>query len=111
VRATTHFFRDQEWDFAPHERSPLPGAPATPDHPFARRIGYGAIGVLLGITRLMPPRPAVIRPLFPVLGAFREVEDGLVSVQRLHDEQVAIDDEVATLSETLRLATSRYNDG
>jgi MFS family permease len=50
VRPTTHFFRDQKWDFAPHERSPLPGAPATPDHPFARRIGYGAIGVLLGIT-------------------------------------------------------------
>jgi multidrug efflux system outer membrane protein len=46
-----------------------------------------------------------------VLGAFREVEDGLVSVQRLHEEQVAIDDEVATLSETLRLATNRYNDG
>jgi hypothetical protein len=57
VRATTSFFRNQEWDFAPHERSPLPGAPATPDHPFTRRIGY------------------------------------------------------ATLSETLRLATNRYNDG
>ena len=50
MRPTTHFFRDQDWDFAPHERSPLPGAPATPDHPFARRVGYGAIGVLLGIT-------------------------------------------------------------
>jgi len=50
VRATTDFFRDQEWDFAPNERSPLPGSPATPDHPFARRLGYGAIGVLLGIT-------------------------------------------------------------
>jgi len=46
-----------------------------------------------------------------VLNALREVEDGLVSVQRRHEEQVAIDADVATLSETLRLATNRYNDG
>lgn len=45
MRPATH-----SWDFAAHERSPLPGAPATPDHPFARCIGYGAIGVLLAIT-------------------------------------------------------------
>jgi outer membrane protein, multidrug efflux system len=46
-----------------------------------------------------------------VLAALREVEDALVYVQRLHEEQVAIDADVATLSETLRLATNRYNDG
>jgi outer membrane protein, multidrug efflux system len=46
-----------------------------------------------------------------VLNALREVEDGLVSVQRLHEEQIAIDADVATLSETLRLVTNRYNDG
>lgn len=46
----TRFFEEQQWDFAPHERSPLPGAPATPDHPPARRLLYGLIGVLIGIT-------------------------------------------------------------
>lgn len=50
MRQTTSFFREQIWDFAPHERSPLPGAPATPDHPMARRILYLAIGALIGIT-------------------------------------------------------------
>lgn len=46
----TRFFEEQQWDFAPHERSPLPGAPATPQHPPARRLLYGLIGVLIGIT-------------------------------------------------------------
>src|SRR3546814_3006180 len=27
----------------------MPGSPATPDHPFGRRIGYFVIGVLLGL--------------------------------------------------------------
>jgi len=46
----TGFFEEQRWDFAPHERSPLPGAPATPDHPTGRRVLYGLIGVLIAIT-------------------------------------------------------------
>jgi hypothetical protein len=50
MNETASFFRDQVWKFAPQERSPLPGAPATPDHPFGRRVLYGAIGVLIGIT-------------------------------------------------------------
>src|SRR3546814_12116498 len=35
--------------FKPHERPLMPGSPATPDHPFGRRIGYFVIGVLLGL--------------------------------------------------------------
>src|SRR3546814_13023101 len=34
-------------EFKPHERPLMPGSPATPDHPFGRRIGYFVIGVLL----------------------------------------------------------------
>jgi MFS family permease len=44
------FFREQVWEFAPHERSSLPGAPATPEHPAGRRALYGAIGTLIGVT-------------------------------------------------------------
>lgn len=36
--------------FKPHERPTLPGSPANPDHPTGRRIGYFAIGGLIGIT-------------------------------------------------------------
>ena len=39
-----------EYRFAPHERPPLPGSPATPDHPALRRVAYFAIGTLLGLT-------------------------------------------------------------
>lgn len=46
----TGFFSEQEWNFAPHERSPLPGGAATPAHPPLRRLLYGAVGVLIGIT-------------------------------------------------------------
>jgi hypothetical protein len=38
------------YEFQPHERPLMPGSPATPDHPLPRRIGYFAIGLLLGIT-------------------------------------------------------------
>lgn len=47
---TTAFFREQQWEFAAHERSPLPGSPATPEHPVGRRVLYGLIGVLIGVT-------------------------------------------------------------
>ena len=46
----TRFFQEQQWEFAPQERSPFPGSPATPDHPVGRRIVYGLIGVLIAIT-------------------------------------------------------------
>lgn len=38
------------YEFKPHERPTLPGSPATPDHPTPRRIGYFAIGLLVGLT-------------------------------------------------------------
>jgi MFS family permease len=37
--------------FKPHERPTLPGSPANPDHPSARRRGYFAVGCLVGITQ------------------------------------------------------------
>jgi MFS family permease len=40
----------QAYVFKPHERPTLPGSPANPDHPLSRRIGYFAIGALIGIT-------------------------------------------------------------
>jgi MFS family permease len=39
-----------DYQFRPHERPFLPGSPATPDHPTARRVGYAAIGVLIALT-------------------------------------------------------------
>jgi MFS family permease len=40
----------QPYVLKPHERPTLPGSPANPDHPSRRRIGYFAIGALVGIT-------------------------------------------------------------
>lgn len=37
------------YEFKPHERPFMPGSPATPDHPFPRRIAYLLIGILLGL--------------------------------------------------------------
>lgn len=39
-----------EYAFEPHERPMIPGSPATPDHPTARRIGYFGTGVLVSLT-------------------------------------------------------------
>ena len=39
-----------EYEFLPHERPTMPGSPANPQHPGRRRIGYFAIGILIGIT-------------------------------------------------------------
>lgn len=36
--------------FKPHERPSMPGSPANPDHPPHRRIGYFAVGCLIGVT-------------------------------------------------------------
>jgi MFS family permease len=42
-----------EYQFKPHERPMMPGSPASPDHPTARRVGYFLIGLLIGITGAM----------------------------------------------------------
>jgi MFS family permease len=44
------FLSEEHWTFAAHELPALPGSPGSPDHPFERRIAYGVIGVLLGLT-------------------------------------------------------------
>ncbi|WP_225206103.1 MFS transporter [Novosphingobium huizhouense] len=38
-----------DYQFKPHERPTLPGSPANPDHPQARRLAYFSIGVLIGL--------------------------------------------------------------
>jgi NodT family efflux transporter outer membrane factor (OMF) lipoprotein len=45
------------------------------------------------------------------LTAFREVEDGRATVERLGEQQVSAESEIATLRNTLRLATNRYRAG
>jgi MFS family permease len=45
-----HFLAEEQWQFAAHERPALPGSPASPEHPLPRRLAYGAIGILLGLT-------------------------------------------------------------
>lgn len=42
-----------EYQFKPHERPMMPGSPASPDHPTARRVDYFLIGMLIGITGAM----------------------------------------------------------
>ncbi|WP_298809654.1 MFS transporter [uncultured Sphingomonas sp.] len=44
------FLREEQWTFAAHELPVLPGSPGSPDHPTSRKIAYGLIGVLLGLT-------------------------------------------------------------
>jgi MFS family permease len=39
-----------EYEFKPHERPFMPGSPATPEHPSARRIGYVLVGALIALT-------------------------------------------------------------
>ena len=43
TRGTEH----EEWQPAPHERSPMPGSPPTPWHPPSRRVAYAAVGTLV----------------------------------------------------------------
>lgn len=38
------------YEFKPHERAAMPGSPATPEHPLARRIAYFFVAVLVGLT-------------------------------------------------------------
>jgi MFS family permease len=38
------------YQFPPHERATMPGSPATPEHPTARRVAYFLTGILLGLT-------------------------------------------------------------
>ncbi|WP_374296730.1 MFS transporter [Sphingomonas sp.] len=44
------FLREQEWQFAPHERPAIPGSPGSPDHPLSRRWAYALIAILVGLT-------------------------------------------------------------
>src|SRR3954470_17368091 len=37
----------EEWQPAPHERSPIPGSPPTPWHPPVRRMAYALVAVLV----------------------------------------------------------------
>src|SRR3954452_5922837 len=39
-----------DYQFRPHERPFMPGSPATPEHPFGRRIGYALVGALIALT-------------------------------------------------------------
>ncbi|HEY2751253.1 MFS transporter [Phenylobacterium sp.] len=50
MRRLRKFLSEETWEFAPHERSSMPGSPATPEHPLRRRAAYGVIGVLVGLT-------------------------------------------------------------
>lgn len=44
------FLEERPWEFAPHERPSMPGSPATPHHPLPRRVAYGLIALLVGLT-------------------------------------------------------------
>lgn len=37
----------EEWQPAPHERSPIPGSPPTPWHPPGRRVAYAVVAILV----------------------------------------------------------------
>lgn len=39
-----------EQGLKPHERPTMPGSPATPDHHWARRVAFGATGVVVALT-------------------------------------------------------------
>ncbi|HWU55305.1 MAG TPA: hypothetical protein VN175_07375 [Rhizomicrobium sp.] len=43
-----------QYQFAPEERPLIPGGPFTPSHPLPRRLGYGAIGIVIGIATTFP---------------------------------------------------------
>ncbi|WP_347302294.1 MFS transporter [Croceibacterium sp. TMG7-5b_MA50] len=44
------FLAEERWEFAPHERPMMPGSPGSPDHPNRRRVLYGLVAVLVGLT-------------------------------------------------------------
>ncbi|MGH6615071.1 MFS transporter [Sphingomonas sp.] len=50
ARRLRNFFTEEQWVFAAHERAMMPGSPASPAHPTARRFAYGAIAILVGLT-------------------------------------------------------------
>lgn len=45
-----NLFTEERWAFAAHEAPVMPGSPGSPAHPVERRIAYGVIAVLLGLT-------------------------------------------------------------
>ena len=50
VRGFRKFLAEEEWAFAPHEAPAMPGSPGSPAHPYRRRIAYGLVAVLMGLT-------------------------------------------------------------
>ncbi|MET4898024.1 MFS transporter [Sphingomonadaceae bacterium jetA1] len=44
------FWSEEQWAFTPQERPAIPGSPGNFDHPLHRRIAYGVIAVLIGLT-------------------------------------------------------------
>ena len=56
-------------------------------------------------------RQALVGYLQTVQGAFRDVDDALVSVQKAREQLVAEDRRVAALADYARLALLRYNEG
>lgn len=43
-------WEEYEQTLKPHERPTMPGSPATPDHPWRRRIAFAATGVIVALT-------------------------------------------------------------
>ncbi|MBJ6121477.1 MFS transporter [Sphingomonas mollis] len=50
ISRARRFLSEEQWTFAPHEVPVMPGSPGSPDHPHHRRLAYGLIAVLLGLT-------------------------------------------------------------
>ena len=49
-RRFNDFLSEERWAYATHELPAMPGSPGSPLHPLDRRIAYGLISVLLGLT-------------------------------------------------------------
>ncbi len=50
IQRMQNFLREEDWAFAAHEAPVMPGSPGSPHHPHPRRLAYGSISVLLGLT-------------------------------------------------------------
>jgi MFS family permease len=50
ARKIRRFLAEEEWAFAPHEAPAIPGSPGSPAHPTRRRIAYGLVAILVGLT-------------------------------------------------------------
>jgi MFS family permease len=50
ARNIRKFLTEEDWAFAPHEAPAMPGSPGSPAHPMRRRIAYGLVAILVGLT-------------------------------------------------------------